>query len=240
MGFAVVADEVRSLAQRSANAARETAEKIENSITKSERGVQISLQVAKNFEEIMAKVRRVDDLVASIASASKEQSDGIGQLNNAVGEIDQVTQSNAASAEESAAAAQELNRQADVLNEALVEMQKLMAGADEPTGKVEANPVPRRWPTTATSVPSSRPWFPRAAIEPHHAVNNSTEKVFLRNKYNPADISAVFVLEAPPPALGYFYDPQGRVSEVLFRACPSGREPMLARLWSRRDGIMTG
>jgi hypothetical protein len=140
MGFAVVADEVRSLAQRSANAARETAEKIEDSITKSERGVQISLQVAKNFEEIMAKVRRVDDLVASIASASKEQSDGIGQLNNAVGEIDQVTQSNAASAEESAAAAQELNRQADVLNEALVEMQKLMAGADEPTGKVEAKP----------------------------------------------------------------------------------------------------
>jgi hypothetical protein len=129
MGFAVVADEVRNLAQRSAKAARETAEKIEDSIAKSERGVQISARVSKSFEEIIAKVRKVDDLVANIATASKEQSEGIGQVSTAVSEVDKVTQSNAAYAEESAAAAQELNAEADALKQALVGMMRLLAGA---------------------------------------------------------------------------------------------------------------
>jgi hemerythrin-like metal-binding protein len=129
MGFAVVADEVRNLAQRSAQAARETAAKIEDSITKSDRGVQISLQVNKSFEEIMETVRKVDDLVVNIASASKEQSDGIGQVSIAVTEVDKVTQSNAANAEESAAAALELNAQADALKEALSKMMQLTSGA---------------------------------------------------------------------------------------------------------------
>jgi hypothetical protein len=129
MGFAVVADEVRNLAQRSAQAARETADKIEDSITKSDRGIQISLQVTKSFDEIMDKVRKVDDLVANIASASKEQSDGIGQVSTAVSQVDKVTQSNAANAEQSAAAAQELNAQADALKVALGKMTQLMAGA---------------------------------------------------------------------------------------------------------------
>ena len=129
MGFAVVADEVRNLAQRSAQAARETAEKIEDSITKSDRGVQISQQVSKSFEEIMDKIRKVDDLVVNIASASKEQSDGIGQVSIAVTEVDKVTQSNAANAEESAAAALELNAQGEALKEALGKMMQLTAGA---------------------------------------------------------------------------------------------------------------
>jgi hypothetical protein len=129
MGFAVVAEEVRSLAQRCAGAARETAEKIEDSIHKSDDGVQISLEVSKSFEEITDQVRKVDGLVAGIATASQEQSDGIGQVSGAVGEMDKVTQSNAASAEQSAAAAQELNTQADALKEALMRMHQLMAGA---------------------------------------------------------------------------------------------------------------
>jgi methyl-accepting chemotaxis protein len=132
LGFAVVADEVRSLAQRSANAARETAEKIQDSIAKSDRGVQISQRVTKRFDEIMDNVRKVDDLVASIANASREQSQGINQVSSAVNEIDKVTQSNAAGAEQSAAAAQELNGQADLLNDALVEMHHLMDGGNKP------------------------------------------------------------------------------------------------------------
>ena len=129
MGFAVVADEVRNLAQRSAQAARETAAKIEDSIAKSDRGVQISLQVTKSFEEIMETIRKVDDLVVNIASASKEQSDGIGQVSNAVTEVDKVTQANAANAEESANAALELNAQGEALKEALSKMMQLTAGS---------------------------------------------------------------------------------------------------------------
>jgi methyl-accepting chemotaxis protein len=128
MGFAVVADEVRSLAQRSATAARETAEKIEDSIVKSDRGVRISHQVSKSFEEIMEKVRKVDDLIGNIASASKEQSDGINLANVAVSDVDKVTQANAANAQESASAARELNVQADALTEALNQMMRLMGG----------------------------------------------------------------------------------------------------------------
>ncbi len=128
-GFAVVADEVRSLAQRSATAARETAAKIEDSIVKSERGVLISQQVSQCFDEIKDKVHKMDDLVVSIASASKDQSDGISQVNTAVAQMDKVTQANAASSEQSAAAARELNHQEDALKNALMQMAKLMTGA---------------------------------------------------------------------------------------------------------------
>jgi methyl-accepting chemotaxis protein len=107
-GFAVVAGEVRALAQRSAQAARETAAKIEDSATRSRQGVEISADVAKNFETIQQEIRQLDTLVSEIASASSEQSSGLGQLNNAVGDLDRVVQQNAASAEESAAAAAEL------------------------------------------------------------------------------------------------------------------------------------
>jgi len=134
MGFAVVADEVRNLAQRSAQAAKETADKIEDSIQKSRKGVQISAAVAQNFQEIMDKVRTVDELMARIATASKEQSQGIGQLNSAVREMDSVTQSNAANAEESAGAAVELHTQADALRHPIADLMRLMAGkVDEST-----------------------------------------------------------------------------------------------------------
>ena len=108
MGFAVVADEVRNLAHLSANAARETANKIANSIEKSQRGNQISLKVAERLNEIFAKARRMDELVAEIALATKEQSTGIGQINQAVAQMDRVTQTNAASSEELSAQAIEL------------------------------------------------------------------------------------------------------------------------------------
>jgi methyl-accepting chemotaxis protein len=128
MGFAVVADEVRNLAQRSAQAARETAEKIEDSIHKSEQGVQISGQVAQSLAQIVEKARKVDELVAEIAVASREQSQGIQQVNIAVSEMDKVTQSNAANAEESASASEELNAQAAILKDAVDELVKMVGG----------------------------------------------------------------------------------------------------------------
>jgi methyl-accepting chemotaxis protein len=126
MGFAVVADEVRNLAQRSAQAAKETATKIEDSIQKSANGVQISGKVAERLQEIVTKARQVDELVAEIATASKEQSQGIGQVNTAVTQMDKVTQSNAASAEESASAAEELNAQALTLKSIVADLQRLV------------------------------------------------------------------------------------------------------------------
>jgi methyl-accepting chemotaxis protein len=128
LGFAVVAEEVRNLAQRSASAAKETAAKIEDSIVKSNRGVEISARVAANLEAIVAKVRKVDEVVAEIAAASKEQSQGIEQVNIAVTQMDRVTQSNAAMAEQTASAAEELNAQSKSLEEAVEHLIILVEG----------------------------------------------------------------------------------------------------------------
>ncbi len=108
-GFAIVAEEVRALAQRSAHAAHETAAKIEQSVAASERGVEISARIAEHFAEIVTKMRRVDSLVGEIAAASREQTQGIGQVTSAVADMDRTTQSNAAGAEETAAQAEQLN-----------------------------------------------------------------------------------------------------------------------------------
>jgi methyl-accepting chemotaxis protein len=115
LGFAVVAEEVRSLAQRSVQAARETAQKISDSTSKSEQGAKISDKVAKSLDEITAKARQVDELIAEIAVASQEQSQGIEQVSRAVSDMDRVTQANAATAEETSSAAAELNNQTEQL-----------------------------------------------------------------------------------------------------------------------------
>jgi len=146
MGFAVVADEVRSLAQRSATAAKETAAKIEGAITNTAQGVQISGKVAEALNNIVIKARQVDELVAEVASASREQTQGINQINAAVGQMDKVTQSNAANAEESAAAAQELNAQAAIMKQAVGELMQLVGGAAEATA-----------PRSSQRPPSARP-----------------------------------------------------------------------------------
>ena len=126
LGFAVVAEEVRSLAQRSAQAARETSEKIQDSITKSNDGAKISGKVAGSLHEILTKAREVDSLVAEIASASTEQSQGLTQVLDAVTQMDSVTQSNAASAEESAAATMDMNQEVEILRSAIEELRGLL------------------------------------------------------------------------------------------------------------------
>jgi len=128
MGFAVVADEVRNLAQRAAQSAKETAAKIEDAVQKSALGAEISGKVATSLEEIVGKARQVDELAGEVAAASREQSQGIEQVNSAVTQMDKVTQSNAASAEESASAAEELNAQAENLNEAVDQLLRIIDG----------------------------------------------------------------------------------------------------------------
>jgi len=128
MGFAVVADEVRTLAQRSAEAARETAGKIEGAIGKTAQGVKIGQKVAKTLDEIVDKARQVNELLKEVASASREQTQGLTQITSAVGQMDTVTQNNAASTEETAAAAEELNAHAVTMKSTVAEMMKLIGG----------------------------------------------------------------------------------------------------------------
>jgi len=134
-GFAVVAEEVRSLAQRSTQAARETSEKIQDSIQKSEHGVSISAEVAKTLAEIVTRARRVDELISEIASASKEQSTGVDQVVIAVSQMEKVTQSTAAGAEECASAAEQLNAQA-IAQDSIVGRLRSLAGT---TGKAHGS-----------------------------------------------------------------------------------------------------
>ena len=131
MGFAVVADEVRNLAQRSAQAAKETAEKIEGAIVKTDQGVKINAKVAAALADIVAKARQVDSLAAEVASASHEQSQGVAQITTAVTQMDSVTQKTAASAEESAAAAQELNAESRAMEQAVADLLALLGGSQE-------------------------------------------------------------------------------------------------------------
>ncbi len=106
-GFAVVAEEVRNLAQRSAQAARETATMIEESTTRADRAVSICNDVDTSLRTIVDGTREVNELLAQIASASREQAQGIGQINSGVTELDKVTQQNAGNSEELAAASEE-------------------------------------------------------------------------------------------------------------------------------------
>jgi hypothetical protein len=157
-GFAVVAEEVRNLAQRSAKASKETAAKIELTSLKTAQSVEISSKVGAALSEIFTSIREVDELAAQVSVASREQKQGIEELNRAVGEIDKVTQMNASSADEGAAAAQELKMQADTMRESLGELLAL-AGAEatraleheDAGGSIEASPTR-----------SLRPFVPRA------------------------------------------------------------------------------
>jgi methyl-accepting chemotaxis protein len=114
-GFAVVASEVRSLAQRSAQAAREIKDLIGNSVQKVEAGTELVEQAGDTIQALVIDVKRVSDLMASIAEASAEQSRGVQQVNKTVTEMDKVVQQNASAVQQSAAAAEGMRQQAEAL-----------------------------------------------------------------------------------------------------------------------------
>jgi len=143
-GFAVVAEEVRNLAQRSALAAKETATKIEDAIDKTAQGVVISAKVAAAFNDIVDTTRQMEALSGEVAQATHEQTTGINQINTAVGQIDGVTQTIAATAEETAAASEELNSQAEAMLHTVMNLTILI-------GATSSKPAARPQAAAATS-----------------------------------------------------------------------------------------
>lgn len=119
LGFAVVAEEVRNLAQRSAEAAKNTAEIIEQSIDQVKKGNDITTETNKAFEEILEKVKKTGDITGEIAMASKEQAVGVNQITEAMDQVDQVTQTMASNSEESAASSEEMSAQAIQMKSAI-------------------------------------------------------------------------------------------------------------------------
>ena len=132
-GFAVVAEEVRNLAQRSAEAAKSTAELIETSQRNAEDGVNVTSEVAEILENIAASDEKVSQLVNEVSAASNEQAQGIEQINSAMAQMDQVTQSAAANSEETASASQELSAQARTLNELVAALVTVVHGGNGKT-----------------------------------------------------------------------------------------------------------
>jgi len=176
-GFAVVAGEVRTLASRSAEAAKEIKSLIGASVDKVELGARQVNDAGSSMEEIVAQVQHVSQLIGEISSATSEQATGIGQVGDAINQLDQVTQQNAALVEESAAAADSLRQQAARLAD-VVRVFKLGGASDavQPSARAEAANAPviaRRTPQAVKSAPSAktkaRPATARAATEPTHA-----------------------------------------------------------------------
>ncbi|ADV01445.1 HAMP domain-containing protein [Alicycliphilus denitrificans] len=172
-GFAVVAGEVRSLAQRSAEAAKEIKQLITDSVQRVEQGSQLVDRAGATMQEVVGSIRRVTDIMGEISAASGEQSAGVSQVGEAVTQMDQVTQQNAALVEEMAAAASNLNHQAQDLVQA-VAVFKLDQG-DGPAVRREADrpqprlAVPTRQARPATAklpVPTPSPAVQTKAVEP--------------------------------------------------------------------------
>ena len=170
-GFAVVASEVRMLAQRSAEAARQVKQLIATSVDRVATGTTLVDQAGHTMVEVKAAVQRVNDIVGEIAAGSREQMLGVGQVSEAVSNMDQATQQNAALVEESAAAAESLRQQAEALvqavtvfrTEALADPATTPASRPVHTASRQAQPAARRTaairePATAGQSPADGQW----------------------------------------------------------------------------------
>jgi methyl-accepting chemotaxis protein len=168
-GFAVVASEVRSLAQRSAEAAKEIKGLIGASVDRVEVGSRLVEEAGSSMSDIVSSVQRVTDIIGEITAASTEQSDGIGQVNGAVVQLDKMTQQNAALVEESAAAAESLKDQAQKLTQ-VVSVFKLSNNEGQrahaqPVMVKSASPV-KKASTPTTFKSSAKPIAPKAPARP--------------------------------------------------------------------------
>ena len=155
-GFAVVASEVRNLAQRSAAAAREIKELIDDSVDKVAAGTQLADKAGNTMNEVVASVKRVTEIIGEIAAASAEQTTGIEQVNQAIAAMDQATQQNSALVEESAAAAASMRDQAGALRHTISAF-ALDAGHSRPAAQIHLIASNLGKPIAARAGPSKRP-----------------------------------------------------------------------------------
>jgi methyl-accepting chemotaxis protein len=170
-GFAVVASEVRSLAGRSATAAKEIKELIQDSVKKVEDGSLLVTQSGQTLEQIVSSVKKVSDIVGEIAAASREQSAGIEQVNKAVMQMDEMTQQNAALVEQASAASQSMAEQARSLNDRMERYRiaggaapiTTVASAVSPARPVERRAAQRPWAAKVLSAGSRKTAAPVAA-----------------------------------------------------------------------------
>ena len=165
-GFAVVAEEVRNLARRSAEAAKSTASLIEESQKNAEQGVSVSKEVGDILGRIVGKVQKLAQLIADVSAASDEQAKGIDQIGSAIGEMDKVTQSNAASAEESASASEELFAQAKELGDMVIVLVGIVKGGGAASGPEQAHAARTTAPRREASAAKLRKPAPRIASKP--------------------------------------------------------------------------
>ena len=157
-GFAVVADEVRNLAQRSAQAARDTTALIEGTVARVRNGSEVAAQLEAGFKEIDKEAKGVGALITEISTATNEQAQGVDQISTAVAQMDKVTQANAANSEECASASEELSAQAETLQGMVHELIGLVTGRTGQTARRGA-PPPRGAPKPAAAAqkPAARP-----------------------------------------------------------------------------------